>query len=74
MNITFSLNNLTLSFEYEDYGKKFVSLDLIDKYANTASKRWPLVLTSTLDNDFEYFSIASIPEVTIQGSDIQFNV
>jgi hypothetical protein len=38
------------SFVYPEYNKYFISMELVDQYANIASKRWTLNTTTGLAN------------------------
>lgn len=60
-------------FDYPDYSKYFVSMELVDEYANAASKRWTLITTTGAAN-VKDFHILSIPAVSIANNSINFFV
>jgi hypothetical protein len=60
-------------FVYPEYAKHFVSMEVVDQYANVASKRWTLT-TETGVNNAGDFHILSIPAVSIAGEAIDFFV
>ncbi|MCX6825204.1 MAG: PKD domain-containing protein [candidate division SR1 bacterium] len=61
------------SFIYPDLGKYFISMQVTDKYANIADKRWTLSLTTGVANAGD-FHILSIPKVSITTGTIDFFV
>lgn len=52
------------SFEYDDYDKYFVSLDVSDKYANSASKKLAIILDEDEISTWEDFHMLSIPKLS----------
>ena len=69
------------SFEYPDYGRYYVSLDIEDKYANTSNKRIPILLTWIETQEWETINytwtmkILSIPEYQeTEEGDIEISV
>ncbi len=51
-------------FVYPSYDKYYISMNVTDKYANQADKKWTLSLSSWLANMWD-FHILSIPKVSI---------
>lgn len=55
-------------FEYPDFGKYYISVNIADKYANEAKKQTPLVLTWIITDSWDvvnftwYYHMLSIPE------------
>jgi len=69
------------SYEYPDYGKYFISLDVSDKFANKASKKLAItlnsgdVITSNLSGQAGDFHLLAIPAPSPnQSGDIEFFV
>jgi len=60
-------------FTYPDHGKYFVSMKVVDNYANMADKRRTLTLTTGQANVGD-FHILSIPQVSIRSGSIDFFV
>jgi hypothetical protein len=61
------------TFTYKDFAKYFISMNVIDKYANIADKRRTLILTTGQANMGD-FHILSIPKVSISTGGIDFFV
>ncbi len=61
------------AFTYPDYGKYFISLEVVDKYANLADKKRTITLTSG-ENNATDFHILSIPAVSLSSWSIDFFV
>lgn len=61
------------TFNYPDYGKYFISMEVTDKYANIANKRWTLTMTTGEKNMWD-FHILSIPAVSITNGAVDFFV
>lgn len=60
-------------FTYPEYQKYFISMDVTDTFANAASKRWTLTMTTGTANAGD-FHILSIPSVSIANGVIDFFV
>lgn len=60
-------------FTYPAYGKYFVSMEVTDKYANIADKRWTLNLVTGTMNMGD-FHILSVPKVSITSGSVDFFV
>lgn len=60
--------NQNFYFEYPDYGKYYISVNIADKYANEAKKQTALILTGITNDSGDtvnytwYYKILSIPE------------
>lgn len=61
------------SFTYPNFAKYFISMNITDKYANMADKRWTLTLTTGQANAGD-FHILSIPKVSVSSGGIDFFV
>ncbi|MEI8091770.1 MAG: hypothetical protein WCG98_06210 [bacterium] len=66
-------SGMAFTFTYPDYGKYYVSFDVTDKFANSASKKWALTLL-TGNTTGEDFHILSIPKVSMSSKGIDFFV
>lgn len=62
-NYSLKWPNEAFVLDYKEHGKYAVSMDLIDKSANTASKRW--IVETTPTNTQKPVHILSIPETTV---------
>jgi len=61
------------AFTYPDFGKYFISMDIVDKYANMADKRRTLNVMTGVANMGD-FHILSIPKVSVATGMIDFFV
>jgi len=61
------------SFVYPEYAKYFVSMEVVDTYANVADKRWTLTLTTWVTNGWD-FHVLSIPAVSFAQDAMEFFV
>ncbi len=60
-------------FTYPDYKKYFISMEVVDQYANISDKRWTITMTTWVANVGD-FHILSIPAVSIVNDTIDFYV
>lgn len=60
------------SFEYPEYKKYVVSMEIEDKHANNAKKNWPITLTAA--NNEEVMNVMSIPSMSNNDGNMEIFV